>query len=306
MRIYQSTRRIQSARWLLVALLVLALPLSNGWLLPVPRPSKGIALWCTTPLISSNLGPDENVWKQEGERIITEAAVGAGASPEMLTIEWKSGRVVVTVDALAYISGEADSTLMEDDDIIDDDDMILDEEGDDMIFEEGEDELIDDNQLLDEEEDFLFEDGDLDLEEMGFVEEEGSSSEGVDVVSIARAINAAFEEEGEGSLGFNVAVHHSIEVTTPGATDELSGIMFESYKGFDVILEFHDSKTGKTKKLEGKLIERDDEVTRINERGRMRKFKNELVESVRLPKAKFEKGVGGSNKKKKAKKKKRK
>jgi len=138
------------------------------------------------------------------------------------------------------------------------------------------------------------------------VEVDSSGGSGVDVVSLARAINQAFDEEGEGSVGYNIAVHHSVEVTTPGATDELSGVMFESYKGFDVVVEYQDTKTNKMKKIEGKLVERDDEFTRINEKGRMRKFPNELVDSVKLPKAKSERGVGGASKKKSSKKKKKK
>lgn len=229
---------------------------------------------------SHSLGTDEVAWKNEGERIILKATEEAGAKPEMIQIEWKSGRVIVTVDGSAYIPAELD--LLEDDN----------------IFFEEEDELE-------------FDMGDLDAEfdEEEFTEEEGGeeSSMGVDVVAIARAVNSAFDAEGEGSLGYNIAVHHSIEVTTPGATNEVLGIMFESYKGFDVVLEFEDAKTGKTKKVEGKLIEKDEEFTRINERGRMRKFKNELVQSVTLPKAKTEKGNAAkkTSPKKKSNKKKR-
>jgi hypothetical protein len=67
--------------------------------------------------------------------------------------------------------------------------------------------------------------------------------------------------------------------------------MFEAYRGFPVMLTYRDAKTNKTKTVEGKLVERTDEYTQINVKGRMRKFKNQVVESVKLPKAKKEKGV---------------
>lgn len=243
--------------------------------------------------ISTSLGTDEAAWKQEGERIIMKAATEAGASPEMMDIKWKSGLLVVTVDGSAYIAAAEDDTV-----------ALLEEEQDEMDFA---DEILDDEDFADDDEDFVEDDDSLDFDmeddfdplENGFVEETSTEETpvgGVDVVAIAKAVNRAFDEAGEGTVGYNIAVHHSIEVTTPGATDELSGIMFESYKGFGIILEFKDAKTGKTKKIEGKLIERNNEFTQINERGRMRKFKNDLVIRVTLPKAKTEKGVNTNKK----------
>ena len=99
-------------------------------------------------------------------------------------------------------------------------------------------------------------------------------------------------EEGEGSMGYNIAVHHEIEVTTPGASDELEGIMFEAYKGFTVTVETLDpKKKDKVKIIEGNLVERTDDFTILNVKGRRRKLKNQIVLSVKLPKAKREKGV---------------
>ena len=241
------------------------------------RPTRSSARWLSASAAGgslNSLGKDEAAWKKEGERIILEAAVKAGASPEMIRIEWKSGRVVVTVDGTAYLAAEDTYENMEFD--IDDDD-----DKEEFDYESYADDFLEEDDLVDE----------------PFLEDaEEEQQSGVDVVSIAKAINAAFEEEGEGSVGYNIAVHHELEVTTPGATDELSGIMFESYKGFDVIVDTIDAKTGKHKKVEGKLVEKTDEFIQINQKGRMRKFKNELVESVKLPKAKKEKG---DNKKKK-------
>jgi hypothetical protein len=110
----------------------------------------------------------------------------------------------------------------------------------------------------------------------------------VDVTELARAINAILDDDG---IGLRIAEVHEIEVTTPGASDELSGVMFESYKGFDVIAQFIDKKTKNTKTVEGKFVEKGDEFTIINIKGRMKKIKNEDVLSLKLPKAKKEKGA---------------
>lgn len=105
--------------------------------------------------------------------------------------------------------------------------------------------------------------------------------------------------------------------------------MFEVYKGFDVIVDYWEvPKKKKTKKksgkagketamddgsmnqdeeedeqepeptrtqklIEGKLVGRDEDkdVTMINVKGRIVKIKNDMIESVKLPKAKREKGV---------------
>jgi len=253
---------------------------------------------------------DEAEWKQEGERIIMKAAMDAGATAEMIEIEWKAGRIVVTVKAEeVFMSADFhESEYVEEELEFDgDDDGEGGEDFDDFVEGEEDEENFDDlgdDDMEDFDEDETDMDMDIDMDDC--VEVDSSGGSGVDVVSLARAINQAFDEEGEGSVGYNIAVHHSVEVTTPGATDELSGVMFESYKGFDVVVEYQDTKTNKMKKIEGKLVERDDEFTRINEKGRMRKFPNELVDSVKLPKAKSEKGVGGASKKKSSKKKKKK
>ena len=67
--------------------------------------------------------------------------------------------------------------------------------------------------------------------------------------------------------------------------------MFESYRGFDVICRYEDPKKQKITEITGRLHERTDETTVINIKGRMKKIKNELIESIKLPKAKKEKGA---------------
>ncbi len=215
--------------------------------------------------IDTTLPKDENVWKTEGERIIRNAATEAasGLKDEDIEIQWKSDKIVVTIENA--ILKAADVNRDEEDDMIEYDDdfgsgfMVAD-------LDEGEDELNVDS---------------------------GKSAEGkADVVSIARAINYALGEDGEDSLGYRIAFHHEIEVTTPGASDELQGIMFESYKGFNVIVETIDpKKKDKVKIVEGNLVERCDEFLILNCKGRRRKLKNSNVISVKLPKAKREKGV---------------
>jgi len=112
---------------------------------------------------------------------------------------------------------------------------------------------------------------------------------GIDVSAVARAINAALDDED--GVGSEIAATHEIEVTTPGSGDELAGqIMFDAYKGFGVIVQHQDPKTNKTKTIEGSLVERNAEFTVINIKGRMKKLKNADVVSVKLPRAKKEKG----------------
>lgn len=68
--------------------------------------------------------------------------------------------------------------------------------------------------------------------------------------------------------------------------------MFEAYKGFEVMVETTETnKKGKKKIKEGLLVEKNDEFTILNQKGRISKIKNEKIECIRLPKAKTEKGA---------------
>ena len=210
---------------------------------------------------TTQLPRDENIWKKEGERIILKSMIENGGNIEDVDIQWKPGLIIVT------ISG--DSILRADDDTEDD--------------------------ILEMEQDEDYEDAMQEFDNDFDNQQDEISDTKPNVVSIARAINLALGEEGEGSIGYNIAVHHSIEVTTPGASDELHGIMFQSYRGFDVIAETIDVKKNKNnddkpkiKIVEGKLVERNEEHTVLNVKGRMKKLKNDLVVCVKLPKAKKE------------------
>lgn len=112
---------------------------------------------------------------------------------------------------------------------------------------------------------------------------------GVDVTVLARAINVALDD---GDIGERIAQTHEIEVTTPGLScNQLRGqVMFDAYRGFDVLVECIDAKTKTGKTINGRLVERNDSVTVVNIKGRIKKIKNQDVVSVKLPKAKKEKG----------------
>lgn len=202
----------------------------------------------------------EPLWKADATDMIRNAAVKSGASSDDLLIDWKPGKVVVTVGGeigLGLLDGGDEPEILYDDEDL----GLYDDENFEEVYGRNED-------------------------------EEDSST----ITSIARAINSALYddtvENGETSVGNHVATNYEIEVTTPGASDILEGeIMFEAYRGFDVIVETSEIRKGKKRIVEGKLVERDEEFTRVNVKGRITKVKNEKVECVRLPKAKREKGT---------------
>jgi len=193
--------------------------------------------------------------KDEATDLIYSAAVEAGAEKSKLSVEWRPGIVTVIVGGLISLGVTADD------------------------YDESDDDLV-----LDEE------------DEVG-VDDEEEEIEIPSIISVARAINTALyldsKENGVLSVGNYVATTHEIEVTTPGAPEIVEGeVMFEAYRGFDVIVETNEvKKGGKKRVVEGKLVERDDQFTRVNVKGRVVKVKSENVEVIRLPKAKREKGA---------------
>jgi ribosome maturation factor RimP len=77
-----------------------------------------------------------------------------------------------------------------------------------------------------------------------------------------------------------------LQVGTPGAPEDLTrDFEFEVFKGFEVIVTTSSPHKGKTQ-FEGALHSRDAKSVVINKTGRLQKIPRELVESVRLPKAK--------------------
>lgn len=218
--------------------------------------------------------------------MILAAAKEAGATEPMIDIDWKAGRIIVTVDVNADESYDHDLQEVE-------------EEYEEVLydFEAGDDLILDEEELIAM---------NFDDEDEEFDEDEFDPIGRVDVTRVARTINEYLARDGEGSLGDRIAQMHEIEVTTPEFDNELRGErMFQVYKGFDVIVEHYEEKKKKKggstdgedapKKLvktEGKLVGRDIEKNRttLNVKGRNKNIKNELIQSVKLPKAKHEKG----------------
>ena len=238
-------------------------------------------------LSSSGRLPDN--YQEIGNQLIYQAAKSCGAPEEALKIEWKNDKIIVTVNSdSVYVSSSSDEE--DEDDILDDYDYD-DDEGD-------EEEEMEDMEFIDDE---IYSDEDLeyeDYEDDDDIDDDGGGGIGIDVTELARAINRVLEDDGtNGSgVGLTIAEKHSIEVTTPGASDELQGkVMFEAYKGFDVICSYTDirkkDKQEVEKEITGKLVERTDDETTFNLKGRMKSIKNDKIIYVKLPKAKKEKGA---------------
>lgn len=237
-----------------------------------------------------------------GEKLIMDAVAltcGDGVD-RTVTIEWKgrggSPRVIVTVD-----------TTDDDDDDDDYNEDDYDNDADDIVdnWDGNEDDNDDDEEFLDD----IDEDDDLRADEDSSVDDDVLTSGNL-LTRIARAINEAFARDAPDGPGYSIAKIYDIEVTTPLFDGVLRGRrMFDSYRGFDIVVEHYEKekkskKNGsvevgmeeprKLKTSEGKLVARDNEAdgnTTINSKGRAVKIKNNDVLSVRLPKAKREKGV---------------
>mmetsp|Transcript_41836 Transcript_41836/g.75359 ORF Transcript_41836/g.75359 Transcript_41836/m.75359 type:complete len:353 (+) Transcript_41836:86-1144(+) len=256
-------------------------------------------------------GTNVNFLQSIGNKIIMQAALQCGATEPMLNVEWKADSIVVTVDVHGDENYEVESIL---------------ENEDDVLIGENLEEMIDLEFIEEEDENIMYDDdiNDDDIEEE-FNEEdfEEIPSDGISLPLIARTINELLAQDGEDSLAFSIAKLHEISVTTPEWDNVLRGkLMFETYKGFDVLVE-HWEKPKKLKKkknskatkenvnddseeekdiappepklivTEGKLAGRDyeKEVTMISVKGRVVKIKNDKIEGVRLPTAKREKGA---------------
>ena len=188
-----------------------------------------------------------------------------------LGIEWKAGSIIVTVHGeVALAAGGSE----EEDEEETKGDVDENEDGDDGPFGDLENESENSKDSGEPQED----------------DEEEQEPEEFSLTLLARTINKILDDDG---TGLAIAEVHSIEVTTPGVSDELvpGTPQFEAFKGFEVIVQQFDTKTKKVKTIEGRLVERNDEFTIINIKGRMKKMKNNTVQMVRLPKAKKEKGA---------------
>eukprot|EP00581_Thalassiosira_minuscula_P008270 CAMPEP_0183710058 /NCGR_PEP_ID=MMETSP0737-20130205/5928_1 /TAXON_ID=385413 /ORGANISM="Thalassiosira miniscula, Strain CCMP1093" /LENGTH=388 /DNA_ID=CAMNT_0025938281 /DNA_START=56 /DNA_END=1222 /DNA_ORIENTATION=+ len=275
-----------------------------------------------TTTTSTSSPQEEDAMKSLGEQIILQAALSCGATEPMIDVQWKSNKIVVTIDVNNDDNYDPDRMLLNEDEEEDGDWTEMEDE--DIDWEEDEIEEYDEDFEIDPEaEAALLEE--LDLEPDDSNNGGGGGGGGVEVTKIAKTINILLAEDGEDSPKFDIARRHSIEVTTPEFDNVLRGkVMFESYKGFDVSVEHWEEpkkkknkkKKGKAQKessaaeeqkeeepvvvaepklkvTEGKLVGKDYEkdVTMINVKGRVVKIKNDKIECVRLPTAKREKGV---------------
>jgi ribosome maturation factor RimP len=215
-------------------------------------------------------------------RIYSVASTICNLSSQQLNIEWKPNRIVVTVNVdQAYIDAtdEANDTLSIEDNDFDSVDEFFDTEEIEIPMT-----------IVNEMDDAV--EGGLDFEsETNSVDDKKILNGGVDLTLLARSINTALDDDGQ--IGSQIAERYEIEVTTPGVSDELtSSIMFTAYRGFDVLVQHQDPKTKKSKTFEGRLVERNADFVVLNIKGRLKHLKNSDVMSVKLPKAKKEKGVG--------------
>jgi len=222
-------------------------------------------------------------YREFGEKAILEAARQCGMvfdeeekeddgkNKNRLDIEWKAGSIVVTVHGEVSLSKVVAAPGGEDGE----------------VAEEGDGDGDDDEPFGDSVEE---------SNDGGETEEEPEVEEEFSISLLARTINRILDDDG---MGLAIAEVHSIEVTTPGVSDELvpGTPQFDAFKGFEVIVQQLDPKKKKgkaaknpLKTIEGRLVERNDEFTIVNIKGRMKKMKNDSVVSIRLPKAKKEKG----------------
>ncbi|KAL3810586.1 hypothetical protein ACHAXA_002450 [Cyclostephanos tholiformis] len=193
-----------------------------------------------------------------GERLILDAACDCGATERMVNVEWRGDRIVVTVDV--YADKDYDDDDYDDDDDDDGDDEGGDYDEQDWDGDDGDDGVdgvvgrndSDDGLDVDEVDIDYFDDpgegsnDDVDVDAVG-----RGKRRGVDLTRIARAINEAFARDAPDGPGYAVAMTHEIEVTTPVFDGVLRGRrMFDSYRGFDVIVEHFDGvkRAGKENK----------------------------------------------------------
>jgi ribosome maturation factor RimP len=182
------------------------------------------------------------------EKIIKQAAAAAGASPKQIDIQIKGQRITVTVKGKATISADCDVQ-------------------DQYLLEFSEEEKVVQNETNEN----TYENTSLETEE-------------IDIYSVTRSINEALRHSGE--LGEYISNNFEIEVTTPGVSEILPEGYINSYKGFDILVDTCDKVSGKKQTIQGILVERSEEMTILNIKGRTRKLKNTEIEYTRLPKPK--------------------
>lgn len=267
----------------------------------------------TTAMTSGrNNGPSEQHKNEINQRIYDVAKTMCHLSPNQITITWKSQRIVVTVhtenafldtstsDGDDNDENEIEIDIVDEEDFLDDDDEEDDVRGENTVQSTAVD---------------LVDNGDLTVHTGTIAEESmnnlmmtttkndsleddtttaaaSTTTDGsVDLTLLARSINVALDD-GEDGIGTRITEQYEIEVSTPGITsdDITTPRMFAAYRGFDVIVHYLDPKKKVLKQHEGRLVEKNEEHVIINQKGRMKHFKNIHVQAVKLPKFKSEKG----------------
>ncbi len=235
---------------------------------------SSIQLMATSSTINDDTPTNNNAnekMRQLGNSIILSAAKFHGATDQMVTIEWKADRIVVTIDVdkddgdnnnnMMFVeddSGAAAGELEEEFEDIDVDDFEEFEEEEFEEYEEGEFEEYEDDYTEDEFEEEEEEDFEALQAQLGLQPEQDTSTKNkkIDLTLIARTINEYLSADGEDTPQFKIAQLHEIEVTSPEfdnvlrTTNHNGGVdMFEVYKGFDVIVDYWEvPKTKKKKK----------------------------------------------------------
>lgn len=235
-------------------------------------------------------------YREYGNEAILRAVSLCGITdPNDISIQWKTNKIIVCIQRNDIVVSTSTDEEEDNDNDVDDDDLYDDEDNDD------DDDVIDDDDSNDDDDDDVLIMDDEGLEDQVNDDFSNSSDMKIDLVKIARTINEVFDDGNE--IGILIAEKYEIEVTTPGSSDEIIGsIMFRAYRGFDVTVtllssqqnEDVESKNNTKKKkndkniIEGKLVERTEDNTIINMRGRMKTISNDKILSVTLPKAKKE------------------
>ena len=307
----QQQHRRQSQQQILHAL-------PNGYKEFGERIIREAAIECGMVLDDTDTESNENGTDTE---ISSSTAAGSTdiITNNKLDIEWKAGSIIVTVHGDVLLSAipiehaENEITIEEgaDEDVDDDNETTTDDVTADL-FGDDDDAVDDDNE------------NNKDEQQQPAEEPVDENARGaIDIALLARTINRMLDppkkygeddnndedrdsdedEDNNGiiNIGLAIAEVHSIEVTTPGVSDDLMILIrtnpqiLNVYKGFVVLIQQIDKKTvkkakTKQKTIEGRLVSYDNEFTIININGRMKTIRNDTIISMKLPKAKKEKG----------------
>ena len=254
--------------------------------------------------------PSDQLKNEINQRIYDVARTMCNLSANQIAITWKSKRIVVTVNTenafLDATKGDRDDNdeddieidFIDEEDFLDDDDDREDISVDSTFNAEIVENKIDETCNGE----FLAESSSSrnNFKNNAALEEDitaptttttTTTADMVDLTLLARSINAALDD-GEDGIGTRITQLYEIEVSTPGimSDDITTPRMFAAYRGFDIIVHHFDPKKKVMKLHEGRLVEKNEEHVIINQKGRMKHFKNIHVQAVKLPKFKKEKG----------------